>query len=110
MVKLNAKRRGKMLARIMAYDLVSILDDADKGDLSYLVSWLTGDGLTQYKNMSNEDLLQEWREGEYEGETKKAIVGSSRWYQHPFIRQLWVKGNSSGMWDGRGHFFPLGGG
>jgi len=102
MAKLSARKRESMTARIAAYDMCAILDDSNSGDLSYLLSWLYGEGLTQYNKMSDNELCQEWREGKYGGPSKREIVTSSQAYKdHEYIRQLWDKGVIDCVSDGR---------
>jgi hypothetical protein len=94
MKKINQKR----MAKIMAYDICAILDDAEQGDLGYLTSWLEGSGLRQYKEFDDKAVEQEWREGEYAGKLKKKIVTESPTYaKHEYVRQLWDQGDSRGV-------------
>jgi hypothetical protein len=105
MSKRKKLTREFMVAKIMAYDMASILDDAEKGDLSYLTSWLTGGGVTQYDKMSDEDIRKEWIEGEYASKHKHEIVtGSGAYHNQEYIRQLWDTGNADALWDGDGKF------
>lgn len=98
--------RTQMEAKIMAYDMCAILDDAGRGDLSYLSSWLSGDGIRQYSRMNDADILKEWVDGGYAGQAKHEIVTRSLAYsQHEYIRQLWDTGDPSAMWDGAGVFY-----
>jgi hypothetical protein len=101
MKKINQKR----LAKIMAYDICAILDDAEQGDLSYLVSWLEGSGLRQYKEFDDKDVEVEWKEGEYGGPDKKRIVTESLTYsRHEYVRQLWNEGDRRGVFMSCGTF------
>ena len=91
-MKLSAKKKEKMICRMMAYDICAVLDDCADGDLSYLTSILTGVGWTQYNNMTDEDLLREWERGNYDGPMKKSQVETSPQYNHPYVKRLWDKG------------------
>jgi hypothetical protein len=86
----------KMRCRIMAYDITAILDDADRGEFSYLHSILMGDGYTQPGRMTDVEVLREWKEGEYAGEDKAYLVENSPSFRHPFIQHLWKNGSDGG--------------
>lgn len=106
--KLTARRREFMRCRLLAYDLISILEDAENGRFDYALSLMLLEGTRPVGLFSDEDLQVEWKEGGYAGVDKARYVQDSRPYQvHAFIRQLWDKGSMTGMFSDKG-FSPVG--
>jgi hypothetical protein len=80
--------RGQMVARIMAYDICAVARDLEDGDLSYLAGILTGEGWTQYSQMSDEDVAEEWFEGDYDGLAKLEAIRRSPLRDHRYVAEL----------------------
>lgn len=92
--------REFMLSRIMAYDIISIMSDVEKGDLTYLISWLIGEGIVQYNNLSDKAVEEEYNEGEYLNQNgfKQKLFRESPHAEHPFIANLLKTGKIEGSW------------
>lgn len=89
-MKLTKKRRDSMINCIQAYDICAVVDDAYANDFDYLVSILSGAGWTQYRNMSDNVLMDEWTQGEYGGPSKRLIVTRSPTYKRSlYVKKLW---------------------
>jgi hypothetical protein len=80
--------RPDMLAIIMAYDLSAVERDMREGDLGYMVSILTGGGWTQYESMSDDDVREEYRVGEYASLAKQAAIRDSPLMANRFYKDL----------------------
>ena len=84
--------REAMVAVIMAYDLNAVAQDIQDGDLTYLVSILSGGvGWTQYADMTDDDVAKELEEGEYGSQAKQDIIRTGPLADHPYVVQLLAK-------------------
>ena len=105
---MSPKTREALISKILAYDLVSVLDDADKGDLLFLEQYITGDGISQLDSLTGEELRGEFDEGDYDGPVKQKILKASRHYDNPRVQSLLKNLTRNGAWDGRGKFHAPG--
>lgn len=89
-MSIGKKRREFMRAKILANDLVAIVEDAKRGDFDLAVAILTLKGSTPVGAMSDTHLQREWKEGEYDGPNKDAYIrGTETFKSNQFIRELW---------------------
>lgn len=81
-----------MVAVIMAYDLNALTRDIQHGDLSYLVSVLSGGlGWRQYSGMSDRDVAKEFEQGDYAGRARQNAIRNGPLANHPYVVQLVAK-------------------
>jgi hypothetical protein len=85
MKKLTVKEKRD---RIIAYDIISIVEDAHDGKYDYLCQMLTGNGTSPALKWPAQVVLDEWIDGDYDDpDGKEFFVKDSGCY--PLVKDLW---------------------
>ena len=83
-----AYKREEMLAGIEAYDLTVLATDLMNGEIAYASDILEGNGWKQYSELTDDQVVEEFDEGEYEDERKQEQIRESPLAENEYFKEL----------------------